>query len=282
MKRTIMKKTLISMLPVLLAPAVTHAANPWLPEAGRWNVGLSYSQQSADELYAGDQRADLPADLDQSTLLVNISYAPNYVLALDFTTGYAKSEFISVPGLSPDDELDGVQDVRLGARYLLRDEVVTEDLSVTLGAAVIIAGDYDTGALNAIGDGANGLEGSVSLGRQFGNGLALAGDLGYRYRDEDVPNEWFGSLDAIYAFTDRISARVGYSMANATSGLDIGGPGFSPARFPEVEEDFQLASAGVNVAFSSAMSLALDVGQKFDGRNTSRSQIWGLTFRFAW
>jgi hypothetical protein len=277
-----MKTHLACIIPALLAPAFAHAANPWLPEAGRWNAALSYLQQTADEFHAGEMRVGLPDDLEQSTLAVSLSYAPNHVLAFDLALGYAQSDFTSIPELSPNAELDGLQDTRLGVRYLVRDEIVQEDVTVTLGAALIIAGDYETGALNAIGDGANGFEGLVSVGKQFGNGLALAGELGYRWRDENVPNEWFTSADVKYAFTDRVAARVGYAFSDSTSGIDIGAPGFTAARFPEVEEDFELVSAGVNVGLGANMALAIDYGAKIDGRNTARSTLWSITFGVSW
>ena len=34
-----------------------------------------------------------------------------------------------------------------------------------------------------------------------------------------------------------VTLSVDYRLVNATSGIDIGGPGFSPSRFPELQEE---------------------------------------------
>jgi hypothetical protein len=264
------------------APFITHAANPWLPASQQWQASLGILQQSADELYAGETRAALPTDLEQTSLALNASYGINHALALDLSTGYAKSDFIAVPGLSPDDEESGLQDVRLGVRYLLRDEVVTEDFTVTADAAFIVGGGYDVGALNSIGDDADGVETSLQIGRQFSSNVALAAQLGYRWRGDAVPNERFGSADAVYRFNSVFAARLGYSFVNANSGIDIGSATFTPARFPEVEEDYQLVSGGVSLTVTSKTSLQLSYGQKVDGRNTARSDVWAASVGMSW
>ena len=44
---------------------------------------------------------------------------------------------------------------------------------------------------------------------------------------------------------DRAIVGVDYRMVNATSGMDIGVPPFSPARFPEVREGIHLVGGRV-------------------------------------
>ena len=66
---------------------------------------------------------------------------------------------------------------------------------------------------------------------------------------------------------------------NAESGLDIGGPGFSPSRFPELEEDGQ--SLGLRL-FWNMGSLGLNVfhARVQDGRNTAASNVTGATVSY--
>jgi hypothetical protein len=276
------KKQWFSLAVGCTVPFLSHAANPWLPASQQWQASLGILQQTADELYAGETRAALPTDLEQTSFTLNASYGVNHALALDLSTGYAKSDFIEVPGLSPNAEESGLQDVRLGVRYLLRDEVVTEDFTLTADAAFIIGGGYDVGALNSIGDDADGVETSLHIGRQFSNNIALAAQLGYRWRGDAVPNERFGSADATYRFNSVLAARVGYSFVNANSGIDIGSATFTPARFPEVEEDYQLLSGGVSLAITPQTAIQLSYGQKVDGRNTARSDVWAAHLGVSW
>ncbi len=80
---------------------------------------------------------------------------------------------------------------------------------------------------------------------------------------------------------------VGYAMTNAGSGLQIGMPPFSPARFPEVEEDVELISGTISFSLQgnadrafAADYLALSYGSVIDGRNTARSDLISLSLGF--
>jgi hypothetical protein len=266
----------------ILVPGLSFADGPWLAEPGGADFTLSYVTQSTDEFFLGKDAERLPEDLDQNTIGVSFSYGISDRLALDIASGWSRSEFIVAPPLSSDAELDGITDTRVRLRYLALDEFANSGVTLTLSAAALIEGDYDVGALNAIGDGASGLEGSLSVGRIFASGLWVAGEAGYRYQNHDVPNEWFGSMDLGYTITPRLSARVGYALVNAVDGIEIGGPGFTPARFPEVEEDYAVFSAGLGFSFTNSFRLGIDYGNQHDGRNTVKTAIWALNATFGW
>jgi hypothetical protein len=273
---------LTALAACVLLPGLSFAGGPWLPEPGGVDFTASYVTQSTDEFFLGKDEARLPEALDQDTFGISFSYGISDRLALDIASGWSRSEFIVAPPLSSDAELDGITDTRVRLRYVALDEFKNGGVTLTFSAAALIEGDYDVGALNAIGDGASGLEGSLSLGRFFSSGLWVAGEVGYRYQNHDVPNEWFGSADLGYTITPRLIARVGYALVNAVDGIQIGGPGFTPARFPEVEEDYRVFSAGVGFSFTDSFSLSIDYGNQHDGRNTVKTDIWALNATFDW
>jgi hypothetical protein len=97
-----------------------------------------------------------------------------------------------------------------------------------------------------------------------------------------VPDEIFGGTQISLAIADRFSIFGGLSFTESTSGIDILGPGFTPARFPEVEEDYKLWNVGGAISFGKSVSLNASYGQKFDGRNTAESDFFrvGLGFSF--
>lgn len=269
--------TNLGLLGLLLAsPVLASAASPWLPPPGSHALSFAYPHTSAEELFAGEVEAPLPADLDQDNFLFTYEYGVSDHFAVSFATGYARTDFIEDPGLSPEAKLDGLIDPRLSARYRLWDELDDGGATVTLQAAGFIDGGYDTGALNAIGDGANGFEVSGLVGKLWDLGLALSGEIGYRIRDDDVPDDWFATT-----LTSKLSARITFNHVDAVHGIDIGGPGFTPARFPEVEEDREVLGGGIGYRFSEHLATEVSYGQVLDGRNTAKQEIIGVVVSYS-
>ncbi len=264
------------------APAL--AATPWLPPPGGGEAAVGYINQTADRLFVGEREMPLPTDLEQWTVLLDLRYGLTDALALDFQGGYAESDFLTDPGLAPRGGEDGVTDTRLGLSWRVLDEFANPGApSLALRAGLVLQGDYETGALPAIGDGADGAEFSVSLGKFFG-ALALAGELGYRARSQNVPDDTWLRTDWSYAITPQFAVRAGYLYNDSDGDLDIGGPGFTPARFPETEEDYDLYEVGVNLGWSG-FNAGLGYGRKFDGlagaRNTAKSDIWSVSLGYG-
>lgn len=279
---TMLKKALMVAIagPVLAVaqPALASDQSPWLGAAGSGEVSAAYVSQNADRFYAGDTELDLPVDLELQTLFVGVSYAINDNLTIDAQFGHARSDFATVPGLSPRGGESGITDTKIGLRYSLYN---ADGAAVAVRAAAIIDGGYRTGSIASIGDGGNGLELALLAGKSFDSGFAISGEAGYRNRDNDIPNEWFGSATGSYAFNDVFGAYLGYQLVRTNGGLDIGGPGFSPPRFPEVNEEYNLAYSGLNFNFNDNWSASLGYGKKLDGRNTAKSDFWNVAAAYA-
>lgn len=273
---TIVPRT-FGLLALALGSTVHAASNPWLPEPGALNTALSYVFQTADEFFMGNERADLPAELSQHTFSAYLEYGLFDNLALDARLGYAFSDFTEDPVLSPDASLDGLTDTNLGIRWRALDETVGDPVTLTLRAAGIINGTYRTGALNAIGDGASGGEFSALIGRYFNGGFSAYGEVGYRTRSKPVPDEFFANIGGRYAFTPAFSAGVSYQAAESLSGIDIGSPGFTPTRFPAVNEDYQIVGFDLSYQVAPRTFVSVNYGKTVDGRNTGDQDIVGLS-----
>jgi hypothetical protein len=263
------------------SPAFANDVSPYTPVDGGGDVEVSWTRQTADSFNPGSATAPLPVDLNQTSIAIDASYGLTDKLALDLRVGYAKSEFTVDPGLAPQGGLDGLTDVVIGARYKVIDEVDGGPFTATLGVAAIIDGGYRTGAITAVGDGGSGGQVALAFGKQLGP-ISYSSSIGYRIRSSNIPDEIFGGARLSLAFADRFSVFGGLSFTDSTSGIQIGGPGFTPARFPEVEEDYKLWNVGGAVSFTDSLSLNASYGQKFDGRNTARSNFLrvglGLSF----
>lgn len=257
--------------------AAQAGSSPWLPEPGAVNTVFSYLFQTADKLYLANKRSKLPAELSQHTFSAYFEYGLLDSVALDARLGYAFSDFVTNPVLSPQASLDGMTDTNLGVRWRLWDETIGDPLTVTFRAAGIIEGTYRTGALNAIGDGGSGGEFSVLVGRFFDNGFSVYNEVGYRTRNRPVPDEFFASVGGRYSFVAGFSVGVSYQVAESLSGIDIGSPGFSPARFPAVNEDYQIVGFDLSYQLAPRTYISVNYGKTVDGRNTGDQDIVGLS-----
>ncbi len=256
----------------------SSAETPWLPAPGTLSASFSYVHQSADRFFLGSQESSLPDDLKLSSKVVDLSYGLSDTVGVYGRIGYAVSTF------QPAGDNDrGWTDTRMGVAWTVLDEFDSFAMpdawrpTVTLRAAAIVEGDYDTGRIDAVGDGGSGFEFGVSAGRLLVPQFALYADLGYRRRGDRVPADTFGSLGANWGLAGGFMLAVGYEYNDSHGDLDIGGPGFTPERFPEVEEDRSLLSGSVGWAARGFPSVALHYGQVLDGRNTPKSDVLGLT-----
>lgn len=280
------KQLMVSSLLVAL-PSVTLAASPWLPAPQSGNVSISYIYSTADEFFAGQNKLQLPTDLEQHNALFSLEYGINDRFAVDLSLGYARTEFLEDPVLSPSSSLDGLIDPRLGLRYKVWDELEDGGVTFTLRGGITIGGGYDQGALNSIGDDAFAAEISGIIGKTWENGFGISGEVGFRYREDDVPDEFFSNVDTFYSLAPLLNIPLtinfNYQVIDALSGIDIGSPGFSPRRFPETEEDYHLASGGLSYSLMPGLSVNANYGVKvFDRRNTAESEVVsvGLSYSF--
>lgn len=270
----------------LFSASTVWAASPWLPAPGSGTASVSYVYTSADELYAGKTKASLPTDLEQHNVLFNFDYGISDRFAVGVSLGYARTEFIEIPGLSSSSSLDGLIDPRLSFRYKAWDELEDGGVTVTFQAAAIINGGYRTGNLNSIGDGAYGAEFTGVFGKIWENGLGFSAEVGYRYREANVPDEFLTNVSTFYslapAFNIPLVVTFNYQLTEALSGIDIGGQGFTPTRFPETEEDFHIVSGALSYDFGSGISANASYGEVIDGRNTGVNKIVGFGLSFSY
>ena len=270
-----------------LHPATVQAADgsAWLSEPGSGYLSLSYVMQTADEFYAGSRKLPTPGDgedLEQGTLWLVGNYALADSWAVDFQAGWAKSDFITGPGIpTTNDSFDGLTDVGIGVTWRVVDELVSGWPSVALRAGAIIAGDYETGHINSLGDGGDGYEVSVTVGKFVSDRVGLSGEFGYRNRDEGIPENYFTNLSGIWLVNSRLSLGIDYQRIDAESSLDIGGPGFAPPRFPEVEEERAMLGGRLFYSFTDRLSGVLFYSAVLDGKNTPDSNAYGATLSYS-
>ena len=269
------------------------AANtPWLPVPDSGDFSASFVRQNADEFWHCDPAASgcpqggvtktaTPGggeELSQNTLWLNVSYGISDSIALDAQLGWAETSY---PGPGPKrmgtDSLNGIADFNASLRWRISDEVTNNRPSVALRLGVILAGNYDTGYINSVGDGGDGIEGSIIVGKFITERLGVSGELGYRKRNDGIPSETFVNVIGLVTVNNAVALGIDYRRVNADGSIEIGGPGFSPPRFPQVEEDASVLAGRMFWQIDDSLNLSLLYGKTIDGRNTAAADIFGVT-----
>ena len=248
---------------VCVAP-LWAAQLPWLSIPQTGSVNVSYVTQSADQYWRGDTKVDAGfGEIDHTTTWLSANFAISDSTELDFTVGNAD---ISA-GSAGDSK--GTTDVTFGVTRQVFDEATSELGSHAFRVGIIAKGDYDIGGPWGLGDGGNGIELSWLAGRFVQENLGIAGELMYRKRTNNIPDEFIFNVNALYLVSDTVTAYGRFSTVISNGDLDIGGEGFAPSRFPEVQEEASIIRVGG--AFSALPELTIEVAYEdvLGGRNTA-------------
>ncbi len=275
-----MKTTMTLGLALTLTQACWADGTPWLAEPGNTQLIIAQVQQSADDIYKNRDSKPLQdvtplSELVQDTTWLGVNYALDYDLALDFKTGYARNK-----------EETGLTDSSVGLSWRLVDEFISYSNvpSTVLRAAVILQGDYQTGSPSALGDGADGLELSLIMGRFITPGLALSSEIGYRKRNSGVADDAFYKLAGYVLASPQLSLSLGYSHTNALEGINIGDAGFSDGdvtNFHKLEEDVELVDLGFSYNLLPKLNLGFNAARVIAGKNTTQSDVYALTMDYT-
>ena len=285
MKNTPIRTLLVTSVLALPLVAVAEGSSPWLPIPGQLSLTLNQTEQSGNSAYIGT--ADVPVKMitggaaskfKRSTTNVRLGYGLSDAVSLDATIGYGK---VKVGAADSD---SGLTDSVIGVNWRVLDEFEQPSVpTLTLRAAAILKGNYNGARLAALGNDQNGVEVAVLLGKQITPSFALWAELGLQDRSGSVPNATFYEVGARYRFAPSWSASLAYGAKKYSGNLDIGGPGFSPARFQEVRAERELIKLGLGYAFASNQGLALNYAKvQSGGRNTVKDDpIIGLSYTVA-
>lgn len=278
-----MKKIILSTFAIALAANAAHAqVSAYTPERNQLISSIAYQYQRYDEFWVGDTSISLKLatgfrEQQQHSTFLTLEYGILDDLALDVTVGYTWTEFTGGPGDDLTD--DGLSDTTFGLRYRAIDERKFTWLpTVTLRVGGIINGTYDEAFPFSAGDGADGIETSALLAKQLCTGLGLYGEIGYRWRNNNVPDDLFGAFGLAVTYIPNLTLSVGYRHTESQSGPDIGAPGFGvDFGFPQVKEVDQRIETSLSYADRGGRTYALYFAQTLQGRNTGEKSIFGLS-----
>ena len=278
-------RTLLSVA-LMASPllALAEGNSPWLPIPGQVSASIGYVTQKADEAYIGDKKLPVSAitggaatKYERTSTKLRIDYGLSDSVALDAAISVGTT---SVGGADKD---SGATDSVIGLRWRVLDEYEQPSMpTVTLRGAAIIKGNYQGARLAALGKGASGIEASVIVGKQITPAIAAYGELGLQNYSNNVPNATFYELGTQIRVATGWSTSLAYTNKKFGGDLDIGGAGFTPARFQQVREERSLIKLGVNFAFAANQGIALNYAMVTNGRNTVKdSNILGISYTYG-
>ena len=262
--------------------ATLHGSDAYLPAPGTGNLRPVASVQWAKDFWFDDNTATLPGHLTQTTAGVDLEYGIARNLAVDVSVGVSNVNYQGGPlggaVLTQDNVFSrhGLTDTRFGLSWRVVDEFAsfndaTPTLTLRLGG--IIAGNYDTGFLNAVSDGADGYEIGLKFGKVFiAQSAGLYGDIAYRWLTSSTPDEWEASL-GVFKTSGAFTYSAGLREKQSVGGIDILGPGFSLARFTDVREKNRTMEVGITWNRSEASTLSLGYARTLDGENTPKKNV---------
>lgn len=285
MKKSPIQTLLAAALVALPLVALAEGSSPWLPIPGQLSLTLNQTEQSGSNAYIGATQLPVAAitggaasKFKRSTTSLRLGYGLADSVSLDATVGYGKVK----AGAADSDS--GQSDSVLGINWRVLDEFEQPSLpTLTLRGAAIFKGSYDGARLAAIGNDQNGIELAALLGKQITPNFALWAEAGVQDRSGSVPKATFYEIGARYRFATQWSASLAYGAKKYGGDLDIGGPGFSPARFQDVRAERELVKLGLGYALAGNQGLALNYAKVLnDGRNTVKDDsIVGLSYTYA-
>jgi hypothetical protein len=256
---------------MMVCNAGAQSYSVWLPEPKELVVTPGYVFQTFDEFWRGRDKVELRDRATQHKALLGLEYGLSEKLAVDLAGGYL---WRRIEGRSD----EGVSDTTFGARYRWIDEetiILPFVPSVGVRVGGIIEGTYNENIPLGDGDGASGAEASLLLGKAVGENFGWFGDIGYRYRNHDVPDEIFGAAGAFGSYKF-LTAHLGYRHVQSLSGGNIG-----EVAAPEAREINQTLEAGIGFTDPGKRYYEVFYGHALSGRNMGVKDIFGVAVSFA-
>jgi hypothetical protein len=184
----------------------------------------------------------LPSPYQIAIFQTSAQYGITDRLTLDLTFGYGKiskvSDYYPLAGIereNPSTTKQGFTDSRFGLRYKILDEMDSKYLwmptiSVRLGG--IRKGDYDRRP-QSLGDGASGIETNIYFAKDFNfYGFGSYGDIGYRKRENPVPDDQIYSLSLYKNIFGNFFLIGGYRGQRSLSGNAFADPAQNEPQIP--------------------------------------------------
>ena len=270
------KKLILAFIALVYSVPSLANTSPWLPIPKTLEFSITRVSQESTKFHRGTELRDLPfGSFNQDTTWIGVKYGLSDKLALDFRGGASS---LDAGALGESDDLN---DMSFGVTRSILDEIEHGMVSVSFRIGAILAGSYDVGQPNSIGDGEDAIEATVALGKAVTDHIAFAVDAGLKFASGDVPTETLLNAGLHFQANDRFGIYGQFQTKKSNGDLDIGGTGFTPAGFPETAEEYSRFRLGAGVSIMPELRLDLSIYDTRSGRNTADFDAVSLTFAYT-
>lgn len=259
------RTALLVLLLAVALPATLPALdlNGFLAAPGEGSAALSYTAESYDEFWAGDQRTSAPPLGEVETTSWSLWFRWGFT---DRLSVVANLPYVAVDTDGPagfeEDGLGDAEALLLVRAFETTSGAARHRLVAGIGGRTPVS-SYVADAPVSLGDGSDDLLLRLVYQLQVGS-FYLSQQVGYDLRGDDVPDSFPLYTEAGYTF-GRWTGSVSYKRLVADGGTDIGDPGFT---FPSNEEEVERAGAKLYGRFTDRFGAFVSAFTTLDGRNT--------------
>ncbi len=253
-------------------PMAQHLVNGFPQGKGKFAVAVSTTREKFNDFYLGEKKSSITIRKLDKVITQSINLYTAYGLTNKIDLIINIPYIITKSNRLTDNQKVGEKNFQNALlviqRQLLKKNNKTGEFSVTggLGFSTPLS-NYATNLIYSIGNQSSHINPSLLVQYKLTSGLFITGQGGYSFRTTKVP-------DAILS-----AAKIGYAgkliycegwINNQTSisGIDIGGPGFTPERFPETRVNSTNVGASIFIK-----GLTIGGGKRLAGRNAGL-QTW--------
>lgn len=252
---------------------------------GNGIAALSYSWESYDEFYFGNEIMDAPAPYGGKITTQGITFYGAYGLT-DHLDVIVNLPYINAMGNGNDEMVDqsvgNLQDLSLFLEWNPLEVEAGPGMLSFVGALGLSTplSDYKADAVLSIGNQSTRLDGRLLMQYKAENGIFGNLQAGYSVRGNDVPNATL--LGAKLGFA---TSKFYVDLWSETQISDPDAPDIAPGEVPFYETRVNYTQIGVNVHYpiTPALGVSAGYGKYVDGRNVGKADrvTGGLVYNFS-
>ncbi len=291
-----MKSKMKMMLFALILPAFCLAQSPidgFMKKKGSGSFTLSYSSEKYSKVFLVPNKVNRVPVFDEVTInatsfYLDYAFSDNFMVVanLPIITAEGQASIASQDNNGFENERKGVQDLSVYTKYKITSLEIGNgnlDFIGSIGLEFPI-GDYavDEGlqSIIAIGNRSTDVNGIGIVSYQHNSGFFATGQLGYSFRNNQVPDAFLNELKLGYAAS---AFYVDAYIANqiSQSGVDILGEGFV-GFFPATRVNFTRIGLNAFVPIIEEIGISAGANTYVAGRNLGASTGFygGVTYSF--
>lgn len=270
----------------LLLSGLSMAQSPvngFMKKAGKGALVLSYAQESYSKVFLVPNKVDGVPVFNDVTISsvsffgeIGISDNFNVVLNVPYIKAKGNASEAVLANNGFENERSGIQDLKVYAKYRLHTFNFDDSSLDLIGAAGIETplGNYNANeglqSIIAIGNEATSYNAMGITTFKLNSGFFTTGQLGYRFRDNQVPNALLSELKIGYTSSKfYVDAFVANQLSD-DEGVDILGEGFT-GFFPATRVNYTRIGINGFVPLTEDFGLTAGANAYVSGRNLGQS-----------